>query len=312
MPGRWLVVAVIGLSGCASWLTPPQTAALHAAALTDLPRRAELREVPFFPQTPYHCGPAALATVLTQAGMPSEPDQVAGDVFLPAREGSLQLEMLAAARRRGAVAMRLPPQLDALLREAAAGHPSVVLLNLGLSWLPRWHYAVLVGYDLDADNVVLRSGVTERELMPLTTFEYTWARGERWAFVVVRPGELPQQVSEADATQAVLGYERVATPQLAERAWEPLTLRWTQALLPWMGLGNARFAQGDWAGARAAFEQAAQRHGSAAAWNNLALTLDKLGDRPGARQAAERGLKQARRSEPQWVDALRATLKELQ
>ena len=24
----------------------------------------------------------------------------------------------------------------------------LVLQNLGLSWLPRWHYAVVVGYDL--------------------------------------------------------------------------------------------------------------------------------------------------------------------
>ena len=47
------------------WQAPSETAALHAAAPNDLPRRTELREVPFFPQTPYHCGPAALATVLT-------------------------------------------------------------------------------------------------------------------------------------------------------------------------------------------------------------------------------------------------------
>ncbi len=301
----------LALSGCAAWLPPPQTAALHEAAPVDLPRRAELREVPFFPQTPYHCGPAALATVLTQAGLPSGPDQLAGDVFLPAREGSLQVEMLAAARRRGAVATRLPPRLDALLREVAAGHPTVVLLNLGLAWLPRWHYAVLVGYDLDADQLVLRSGVTERELMPLATFEYTWARADRWAFVVTQPGELPWQATEADATQAVLGFERVATPDRAAKAWTPLTQRWPNALLPWMGLGNARFAQGDWDGAAAAFEQAAQQHDSAAAWNNLAQTLDNRGDRDGARVAVERGLERARKSEPQWLDALKATAQAL-
>lgn len=311
--GRWLLTAclAVGLSGCATWLAPPQTAALQAAAPADLPRRAELREVPFFPQTPYHCGPAALATALTQAGFASDPDRLAGDVFLPAREGSLQLEMLAASRRRGAVATRLPPRLDALLREVAAGHPPVVLLNLGLSWLPRWHYAVLVGYDLDADQLVLRSGVTERERMPLATFEYTWARAERWAFVVTPPGELPWQATEADATQAVLGFERVATSEQAARAWAPLTQRWPTALLPWMGLGNARFALGDWDGAAAAYEQVAQQHDSAAAWNNLAQARYRLGDQAGARAAAERAVARAQASEPQWLDAARSTLAEV-
>lgn len=316
---RWralgtLAAALIGVTqlvACSSLATPPQTAALFASTPPDLARHVELREVPFFSQTPYHCGPAALATVLSDAGFQADPNTLADSVFLPSREGSLQVEMLAGARRQGALAVKLPGQLDALMRELADGHAPVVLLNLGVELIPRWHYAVLVGYDLDAGEVVLRSGVTKREVLKFSTFEYTWARSDRWAFVVVRPGELPRQATEADATQAVLGLQRVAAPGVAAQAWMPLTQRWPDALLPWMGLGNARFAANDWAGAAQAFEQAAQRHDSAAAWNNLATTRHKLGDQAGALMAAERAVARAQQSEPQWLDTAKATLEEV-
>jgi hypothetical protein len=152
------------LPGCAVFMMPPQAAALQRHAPADLPRRGELTATPFFAQTPYHCGPAALATALGAVGLKADPQALGDAVFLPAREGSLQLEMVAGARRQGAVATRLPPLLTALVQQVAAGQVAVVLLNLGLDFAPRWHYAVLVGYDLDAAEVVLRSGVTEREL----------------------------------------------------------------------------------------------------------------------------------------------------
>ena len=50
-----------------------------------------------------------------------------------------------------------------------------------------------------------------------------------------------------------------------------------------------------------AFEAAARRHNSAAAWNNLASTRDSLGDRAGARAAAARAVERARAAEPQWL-----------
>lgn len=315
-PWRWVsrvVVLTLAalLTACASISEPPQTAALFAATPTDLARHVELRSVPFFPQTPYHCGPAALATALTHAGFKADPAALGDAVFLPAREGSLQLEMLTGARRQGALAVKLPGQLDALMRELADGHPPVVLLNLGVELIPRWHYAVLVGYDLDAGDVVLRSGVTEREVLKFSTFEHTWARSDHWAFVVVRPGDLPKQATEVDATQAVLGLQRVVKPDVAAQAWLPLTQRWPDAVVPLMGLGNTRFAAGDWRGAAQAFEQAAARHDGAAAWNNLAQARHKLGDQAGARAAAERAVARAQKSEPQWLDAAKATLEEL-
>ena len=309
----WLLGAgTATLSGCAVFADPPQTAALAAAPPAGLRQRIELREVPFFPQTPYHCGPAALATVLVHAGLPATPQTLADAVFLPARDGALQTEMLAAARRFGGVAVLLPPQLVALLSEVAAGHAVIVLQNLGLSFAPRWHYAVVVGYDLAAREVVMRSGTTEREPMGFVLFERTWARSGHWAFTALPPGQLPVTAREADALQAAIGFERVAPPAQALRAYDSVVARWPANELAGLGQGNTRFASGDLAGAAMAFERVAQQHNSAAAWHNLATTRARLGQREPAQAAAARALARAQTVEPAWLEAAERLSRQLQ
>jgi tetratricopeptide (TPR) repeat protein len=308
----WLVSGTAAcLSGCAVFDDPPQTAALAVAAPAGLPPRTELREVPFFPQTPYHCGPAALATALVHVGLEATPNTLADAVFLPAREGSLQIEMLAAARRFGALAVPLSPQLGALFADVAAGHAVVVLQNLGLSWFTRWHYAVLVGYDLAAREVLLRSGTTEREVMGFTLFERTWARGAHWAFVALPPGQLPVSAGEVDAVQAAIAFERVAPPAQALLAYDSLVARWPANLMAGLGQGNARFAAGDTVGAAAAFERVARLHDSAAAWHNLAAMRLRLGQHEQALAAAQRARTRARDGEPVWIDAVEALWRQL-
>ena len=78
-------------------------------------------------------------------------------VYLPERKGSLQVEMLAAARRHGMVSYQLAPRFEDLLREIAAGTPVIVLQNLGV-FSGGWHYAVAIGYDYDSGQLILRSG----------------------------------------------------------------------------------------------------------------------------------------------------------
>ena len=92
-----LCAVLLWLTGCAT----PQVAALLARPPATLPARVELTGVPFHPQEEYQCGPAALATVLVHAGVATTPDALVPEVYLPARGGSLQAEMLAAARRHG-------------------------------------------------------------------------------------------------------------------------------------------------------------------------------------------------------------------
>jgi hypothetical protein len=300
------------LAGCGSLASPPQTAALRQHWPAGLPARLDLADVPFVAQAPLHCGPAALAMALGHVGLASDPAATATalghSIFLPGRGGTLQLELLAGARRSGALATRLPGELTALVQELAAGHAVIVFLNLGLAMSPVWHYALLIGADRDRHHFVLHSGPTAHDVFAWHTFEHTWARGGHWAVVVLPPARLPATALEADAVDAAVGFERVARPADAQTAYAALLSRWPGNLSAAMGLGNSRHAAGDLAGAASAFADAAQQHNSAAAWNNLARVRWQLGQAEAAREAARRAVERAQSSEAQWLDAARATL----
>jgi tetratricopeptide (TPR) repeat protein len=161
-----------------------------------------------------------------------------------------------------------------------------------------------VGYDLDAPQLVLRSGTVRREVMALDLFERTWARGGHWAFAALPPGRLPASVREDDAVAAALGFERaVAAPAERAKVYDSLVARWPDNLTALIGQGNARAGSGDWRGAAVSFERAAARHDSAAAWHNLGLARWQLGERETARAAADRALARATASEPAWREA---------
>jgi hypothetical protein len=274
------------LAGCAT----PHTDRLLDAGAASLPPRAEVAGVPFFPQEEYYCGPAALAMALNWSGLPVTQEEVATQVYTPGREGTLQSDVVAAARRNGRLAVPVAG-LSGLAAELAAGHPVVVFQNLGLGWFPVWHYAVAVGYDLSSRDLVLRSGLEPRRVTPLRTFERTWARGDHWALVVLPPDELPAAADETTVLRAATGLEQVGSFREAAVAYGTIAERWPASLAAWIGLGNAAYAADDLDAAEEAFRTAAERHpDAAAAWNNLAHVLGQLGRRAEAVAAAERAV----------------------
>ena len=68
-----LVLMALLASGCAT-----QTPALLAQPPVGLPARVELADTPFFPDESHFCGPAALATALSAAGLPATSGGSAG------------------------------------------------------------------------------------------------------------------------------------------------------------------------------------------------------------------------------------------
>ena len=153
--------------------------------------RAETDAVPFFPQLEYQCGPAALATTLVGTGVQVSPEELAKLVYLPARKSTLQVEILAAARRHDQVSYRLAGRFDDLLHEVAAGNPVIVLQDTGIGPFTNWHYAVVDGFDYPSGQLHLRSGDTKRLAIPFTIFEYMWTKGGYWAMVTMPPDRLP-------------------------------------------------------------------------------------------------------------------------
>jgi tetratricopeptide (TPR) repeat protein len=162
----------------------------------------------------------------------------------------------------------------------------LVLQNLGLPIAPRWHYAVVVGYDLAAGELVLRSGAERRWITPLGTFERTWARGEHWAIVTVAPGEVPAGVTLLDYLAAARDLEAGGKQAAARASYAAAARAWPGRALPELALANLDYATGDRVAAQAALLRALRREpDSAAAWNNLAHVQETLGCAAGAAQA---------------------------
>jgi tetratricopeptide (TPR) repeat protein len=211
---------------------------------------------------------------LNDAGFAVTPEMLKPEIYLPDRQGSLQVEMMTAARRHGAVAYQLAPVFNDLLREIAAGTPVVILQNLAFGWYPVWHYAVAIGYDLDSAEIILRSGLDERQLLPMSTFEYTWARSGYWAMVAMPPDRIPETAEEISYITAVSAAEKFMDSERALSEYLAVLKRWPGNLTALIGAGNSAYRLHDLNQAERSFRQAAQDHpDSVAAYNNLAQTL---------------------------------------
>ncbi len=272
--GVFVSVWALLLSGCASlW---PQTAELRKGLPEGLPERVELKQVPFFPQEDYQCGPAALATALATFGVKVTPEELVSQVYLPERKGSLQVEMMAAARRHGLISYELAPQFEAMMREINAGNPVIVLQNLGLS--DGWHYAVAIGYDYYDGNLILRSGTTERQVLPFTMHEMVWKRSGYWAMLAVPPDRIPVTADEARWLSAIAALERTGDAKDARTAYSTFLKRWPANVNAAVGLANAHYALGELGDAERALREAARRDpNSVIVLNNLAQVLSDEG-----------------------------------
>ena len=267
-----LLALLACLTACAR-LAPLQSTLPPGAVI-----RAELAGTPFFPQEEHQCGPAALATVLAASGVPASPAELVPEVFLPARQGSLQAELLGAARRRGRLPYPLRGEPQPLFAEIGAGRPVLLLLNLGVDAWPVWHYAVLVGYDADRNQVMLRSGHQRRLVMSWRRFAGAWQRGGSWAATLLEPGTLPARPELLAYLEACAGLEAAGMLDAAAAAYAAGAERWPDHPLVHLGLGNVAYARGELAAAVAAYRRGLDlAPADAALRNNLAQALLEAG-----------------------------------
>lgn len=251
--------------------------------------RVELEATPFYPQKKYQCGPAALATVLTASSADTSPDALVPLVYLPARHGSLQVEMQAAPRKFGRLSYQLSRNMESILAELDAGRPVLVLHNYGLPILPLWHYAVVIGYDAAKDTVIMRSGVKRRREWRTRTFMVAWHNGGRWAMVVLRPGETPASANPTLYLEAAADFERSASPQDSAKAFDAAVERWPAEPVAWIGRGTAKYRLRNFAGAASDYAAALRTDGTqVGALNNLAQALLDMGCPRAAREQLQR------------------------
>ena len=268
-----------------------------------------LTQVPFHPQDKYQCGPAALAMVLGASGVAADPEALVSQVYLPGREGSLQVELGAAMRRAGRIPYPVTATPAALLQEVRAGRPVLVLQNLLTRSVPKWHYAVVVGADPARNRIVLHSGTRRSLSTPARTFLRTWDWAGRWGLVALRPGELPAAAEPLAYLGAVADFEAVAGADAARPAYDAAYRRWPTQPQVLLAMGNLRHSQGERAAAARLYRDGlSHAPDDAVLANNLASVLGELG----CRREALATLDRARTDDARWASTLRQTRAEVE
>lgn len=286
-PG-WLIVCLISalyLSGCA---TAPQWPTTEAGIpVKGLDHRQRLQTVPFYPQERYQCGPAALAMMLNTQGYQTSPEALKDRVYLPERHGTLQVELVSAARDYNLVVYPLAKDVKALMQEVAAGHPVLVMQNLRLDWWPQWHFAVVIGFDPQSRSLILNTDTRHANEQPLTVFMNTWKRADQWAVVMLPPDELPATAEPLAFLKAVHDLESTGHLDAAYQAYKHAASVWPDQPAALFGQGNIAYQQEHWDTASMHFQTLVRKFPElASGWNNLAYTLLKQGCGNAAERAA--------------------------
>lgn len=282
------IAALLGLTALLSACAGRGPVMPDPADLAGFPNRVVLDNVPFHAQDAYQCGPASLAMVLNHRDIAATPDELKDRVYLPERNGTLQVEMVSAARDRDLLVYPLEKQLDAILSELNAGNPVLVMQNLAFDWYPQWHYAVVIGYDLAAEEMIVHSGLNAAQREPFQVFMRTWDRADRWARVMLPPGELPATVKPLTYLKAASDLEQTGRLHSALRSYERAVTEWPEQPAARLGLGNTHWALNDRQVALEQFQRLVNDFPDfQPGWNNLATGLETLGCTSQAEQARQ-------------------------
>lgn len=159
--------------------------------------------------------------------------------LIPAKGGTLQIELMSTARANGLLAYTLPPTFDALLYELEKQHPVIVLLNRSYAWYPLWHYAPMTGYDKQNQTIFMHFADRPNGAMSIATFKRLWERSGNWGVVLLPPGHLPATATPKTFLRSAYDMERTGLRDDAIMAYRSALKRWPKEADLLFALANA-------------------------------------------------------------------------
>lgn len=142
-----------------------------------------IESVPFFQQTEYACGPAALASVLAFWSRPVGLDQLTRKMVIPKLQGTLPMDMERAAKEAGFRTATHHGARDILFSSVRSNVPVIALLDLGLGPVRQPHYVVMTGFDDGNRLFIMHDGATPDRTMTYEQFGKYWKRAGTWMLV---------------------------------------------------------------------------------------------------------------------------------
>ncbi len=149
-----------------------------------LPPAYHIAGVPLSENHPNWCGPDALAAVLRYFGDTVTVKEIAEDIYRPRYRGSINLDLLVYARRRGYTGEAGAGTALALEQALARDHPVICLIREHGLMASSNHYVILRGYDVKAQVWYVDGGDGREYRASMRAFEEHWKACDRWMLTV--------------------------------------------------------------------------------------------------------------------------------
>ena len=144
-----------------------------------------LKDVPFYPQEAWQCGPSSLAAVFNFWGWKVSPEDIAAAIYSQEAKGTLDMDMVFYAEKKGWKTKQYQGGREDILREINSGIPLVVLVDYGFWVYQQYHFMVVIGYDENA--VIAHSGKDRNKVIPWSYFLRTWEKTKFWTLRITPP-----------------------------------------------------------------------------------------------------------------------------
>jgi len=137
-----------------------------------------IEHVPFYPQEMYQCGPASLAEVLNFWGTAVSPEEIAEEIYSKSAKGTLTLDMILYAKKKGFNAGQYQGSYDDIQRNVESGVPLVVMVDYGFWVYQQNHYMIVFGYN--ENGVIVHSGKRSHQFIALNQLLGSWKKTNFW------------------------------------------------------------------------------------------------------------------------------------
>ena len=174
------------LMGLVSLGCPRQGLTPHEKGRAEDPEsRHYISDVPFFPQSEYECGPAALASVLNYYGYGVTPEEIAKAIYRKRLRGTLSMDLLLFAQGMGVFVRAYRGDLTDAKDQISKDRPLIVFQDVGYPLLPIRHFSVVIGYDETKGILILHSGKRANKAIPYKGFLRSWAKMDNWTLLIL-------------------------------------------------------------------------------------------------------------------------------
>jgi predicted double-glycine peptidase len=144
-----------------------------------------IKNVPFYPQERYHCGPASLAGILNFWGVPVSPEEIAAEIYSRSAGGTFTLDMILYPGKRGLKSTQYEGSFEDVKKKIDAGYPLIVMIDEGFWIYKKNHFMIVLGYR--ENGVVVNSGKYQNKFMLLSDFLKSWKRTRYWTLLITPP-----------------------------------------------------------------------------------------------------------------------------